>query len=86
TGFAMFSYSPHSAFKSPEVDKLIGPLWGEPNEEKRIEGYKNVDRYIADEGLVIPLLQYSQPVVYRSGLSFTAHTAGFILPQNIKSA
>ncbi|MEK9876230.1 MAG: ABC transporter substrate-binding protein, partial [Betaproteobacteria bacterium] len=86
TGFAMFSYSPHSAFKSPEVDKLIGPLWGEPNEEKRIEGYKNVDRYIADEGLVIPLLQYSQPVVYRSGLSFTAHTAGFILPQHIKSA
>lgn len=86
TGFAMFSYSPHSAFKSPEVDKLIGPLWGEPNEEKRIEGYKNVDRYIAEEGLVIPLLQYSQPVVYRSGLSFTAHTAGFILPQHIKSA
>ncbi len=86
TGFAMFSYSPHSAFKSQEVDKLIGPLWGEPDEAKRIEGYRAADRYIAQEGLVIPLLQYSQPVVHSKDIRFTPHTAGFILPQDIKSA
>ena len=86
TGFAMFSHSPHSAFKSPDMDKLIGPLWGEPDEAKRIDGYKAADRYIAQEGLVIPLLQYAQPVVHSTAIQFTPHTAGFVLPQDIKSA
>ena len=86
TGFAMFSYSPHSAFKSPEVDRLIGPLWGEADENKRISGYQKADLYIAEEGLVIPLLQYAQPVVHSSKIKFTPHTAGFILPQDIKSS
>mgnify|MGYP002621861216 FL=1 len=86
TGFAMFSYSPHSAWKTPDVDALIGPLWGEKDEAKRIAGYQAADRYIAQEGLVIPLLQYAQPVVHKDSLQFTPHTAGFILPQDIKPA
>jgi peptide/nickel transport system substrate-binding protein len=83
TGFAMFGPSPHSAWKGEDVDKLIGPLWGEKSENKRIAGYKAADRYIAEQGYVLPLLQYKQPVVYRRGLKFTPHTAGFILPQAI---
>jgi len=83
TGFAMFTHSPHSAWKTKDVDDQIGPLWGEKDEAKRIAGYKKVDRYIAENALVIPLLQYHQPVVYRKGLKFTPHTAGFVLPQNI---
>jgi peptide/nickel transport system substrate-binding protein len=86
TGFAMFTHSPHSAWKTKDVDDQIGPLWGEKDETKRIAGYKKVDRYIAENALVIPLLQYHQPVVYRNGLKFTPHTAGFVLPQNIAPA
>ncbi len=86
TGFAMFGPSPHSAWKSKELDDMIGPLWGEKDEKKRIAGYKAVDTYIAENALVIPLLQYAQPVVHRKGLKFTPHAAGFILPQDIKSA
>ena len=86
TGFAMFSHSPHSAWKTEDVDKLISPLWGEKDEAKRIAGYKAADRYIAEQGYVIPLLQYFQPVVHRSDLKFTPHVAGFILPQSIKPA
>jgi peptide/nickel transport system substrate-binding protein len=86
TGFAMFSHSPHSAWKTEDVDKMIGPLWGEKDEKKRIEGYKAADRYIAENGYVIPLLQYSQPVVYKNTIKFTPHVAGFILPQSIKPA
>ena len=85
TGFAMFGPSPHSAWKTEDLDKMIGPLWGEKDEAKRIAGYKAVDRYIAEQGYVLPLLQYKQPVVHRKGLSFTPHTAGFILPQTIKT-
>jgi peptide/nickel transport system substrate-binding protein len=86
TGFAMFGPSPHSAWKTEDVDKQIGPLWGEADEAKRIAGYKAVDRYIADNALVIPLLQFVQPVVYRKGLKYTPHVAGFVLPQNVRPA
>ena len=67
TGFAMFGPSPHSAWKSDDLDAKIGPLWGEKDEKKRIDGWKAVDRYIAEQGYVIPLLQYVQPIVYKVG-------------------
>lgn len=87
TGFAMFSHSPHSAWKDPQkLDAMIGPLWGEKDEAKRIAGYKAVDRYIAENALVIPLFQYSQTVVYRKGLKATPHGAGFVLPQSVRNA
>ena len=54
----MFSHSPHSAWKSDDLDAKIGPLWGEKDEKKRIAGWKAVDKYIAEKGYVIPLLQY----------------------------
>ena len=34
---------------------MIGPLWGEKDEAKRIAGWKAVDKYIAEKGYVIPL-------------------------------
>lgn len=87
TGFAMFSHSPHSAWKDPKgLDAQIGPLWGEKDEARRIAGYKAVDKYIADNALVIPLFQYSQTVVYRKGLKFAPHGAGFVLPQTVGKA
>ncbi len=33
---------------------MIGPLWGEQDEAKRIAGWKAVDKYIAENALVIP--------------------------------
>jgi peptide/nickel transport system substrate-binding protein len=84
TGFAMFTHSPHSAWKTKDVDDLIGPLWGEKNEAKRIVGYKKADKYIAENACVIPLFQYNQTVVFRKGLTAAPHGAGFVLPQTVK--
>ena len=50
---------------------MIGPLWGEKDEAKRIAGWKAVDKYIAEKGYVIPLVQYSQPIVFKSSLKVT---------------
>ena len=66
TGFAMFGPSPHSVWDGQDLIDMIGPLWGEADELKRIEGWKTVSRFIAEEGLVIPLLQYVQPIIARS--------------------
>jgi peptide/nickel transport system substrate-binding protein len=86
TGFAMFSPSPHSAWKSPDVDKLIGPLWGEKDEAKRIAGWKAVDKYVADNALVLPLLQYVQPIVHKTSLKVVPCVSGALQPQRFSRA
>ncbi|MBR0858090.1 ABC transporter substrate-binding protein [Bradyrhizobium liaoningense] len=86
TGHAMFGPSPHSAWKGEDLVKRIGPLWNEPDEEKRIAGYKAVDKYIAEEGEVIPLLQYVQPIIHKKGLKVVPQSNGMVLPQHITPA
>lgn len=83
TGFAMFGPSPHSVWDGKDMIDMIGPLWGEKDEAKRIAGYKAVDRYIAENGLVIPLLQYVQPIVHKSTIGVVPHISGALQPQRI---
>jgi peptide/nickel transport system substrate-binding protein len=86
TGFAMFGPSPHSVWDGEDVINMIGPLWGEPDEAKRIAGYKAVAKHIAEEGEVIPLLQYVQPIIARIGISLVPQASGMLLPQTVTGA
>ncbi len=83
TGFAMWSKSPHSAWHSDDLDAKIGPLWGEKDEKKRIQGWKDVDRYIAEQGYILPLLQYAQPILYKSDLKVTPNVSGALQPATL---
>lgn len=80
TGFAMFGPSPHSVWDSPDLVEMIGPLWGEKDEAKRIAGWKAVSKYIAEQGYVLPLLQYAQPIVYKSDLALIPNATGALQP------
>ncbi len=80
TGFAMFPSSGQSVWDSQDLTDAIGPLWDEKDEAKRIAGYKAVDKLIASEGYVIPLLQYAQPVIYATELQFAPHFSGVVRP------
>ena len=82
TGASMVG--PFATWRTPEVESRVLPLLAEMDEPKRIAGYKAVDRYLAEEGIALPLLQYVQPVVHRKGLEFTPHVAGTVLPQNVR--
>ncbi len=86
TGFAMYGPSPHSVWDGQDVIDMINPLWGEADEAKRIDGWKAVDKYIADNALVIPLLQYVQPILSAKGVVVTPHASGALLPQLMKRA
>ena len=86
TGFAMFGPSPHSVWDGQDLIDRIGPLFGEPDEEKRIAGYKAVSKLIADEGYVIPLLQYVMPIVHSDAVTVTPYTSGDLLPQAVGKA
>jgi peptide/nickel transport system substrate-binding protein len=80
TGFAMFGPSPHSSWKTDDLDAKIGPLWGEKDEAKRIAGWKAVDKYIAEEAYVLPLIQYAQPIVHSKKVNVVQHISGALLP------
>ena len=86
TGFAMFGPSPHSVWDGEDLIGMIGPLWGEADEAKRIAGWKAVAAYIAENALVIPLLQYVQPILHAPGVVVTPHASGALLPQLMKRA
>ena len=86
TGFAMFGPSPHSVWDGKDLVDMIGPLWGEADEAKRIDGWKKVDAFIAENALVIPLLQYVQPILSAKGVVVTPHASGALLPHLMKRA
>ncbi|WP_323037042.1 ABC transporter substrate-binding protein [Pararhodobacter sp.] len=80
TGFAMFGPSPHSVWDSPDLIERIAPLWGEADEAVRIQGWKDVSRYIAEHAYVLPILQYVQPILHSSGVNVVPHASGALLP------
>lgn len=80
TGFAMYGPSPHSVWDGQDVIDAINPLWGEPDEAKRIAGWKAVSKLIADNAYVLPLLQYAQPVVHSKSVNVVPHKSGALLP------
>ncbi len=86
TGFAMFGPSPHSVWDGEDLVGMIGPLWGEADEAKRIDGWKAVDKFIAEKALVIPLIQYVQPILHAPGVVVTPHASGALLPHLMKRA
>ena len=86
TGFAMFGPSPHSVWDGTDLVDMIGPLWGEADEAKRIEGWKAVSKFVAENALVIPLLQYVQPILSAPGVVVTPHASGALLPHLMKRA
>ena len=65
---------------------MIGPLWGEKDEAKRIAGWKKVDRYIAEHALVLPLYQQVQTILFKKSLALTPHMAGYLLAQSVSKA
>lgn len=79
TGFAMFGPSPHSVWDSPDLIERIIPLWGETDEAARIQGWKEVSRYIAEHAYVLPLLQYVQPIIHATGVNVVQHASGALL-------
>ena len=85
TGFAMFGPSPHSAWKTDDLDAEIGLLWGEKDEKRPIDGWKAVDVY-RRTGLCHSLLQYVLPIFYKSDLKVTPNMSGALQPTLVSPA
>jgi peptide/nickel transport system substrate-binding protein len=84
TGVLMHSSSPYSTFKSPEVDRLLSPVFNEHDNSKRISGYQKVDLFIAQEALIIPLVQYRQTLLRNENLVVDPTFSESLSPHNVK--
>jgi hypothetical protein len=69
TGFAMFGPSPHSVWDGEDMIEMIGRSGASRTRPSASPGFKEVDRKIAEDGLVIPLFQYVQPIVHADGVT-----------------
>jgi peptide/nickel transport system substrate-binding protein len=83
-GTALYSKGPHSSWKGGQLDKMLAELFVEKDETKRLEGYKKLNRIVAEEAYILPMFQYFQPVLYSNKFTFTLHTAGFVMPSLVK--
>lgn len=69
-----------SVFKSEDVIPRIDPLLRQTNYQKRIEGYKELDRWVVEQGYAMPLLQGASTIVHTKKLKYVPFLNGWVLP------
>jgi len=76
---------PFSTYRTEEVTARVKPLFVEPNYEKRIKGYEELNKFLVEEGAIIPLLQAIQTIGYRKGIKMKPWANGLVLASAITS-
>jgi len=69
-----------SAWKDPALGPRIEALMTEVDEQKRIEGYRALNRESSEKSWGIPLLQAVTTIAYRSNVEVQTFDSGYILP------
>ncbi len=81
TGYLLHPKLPFSAWKGMDVGGRVMKLFSVVNYDKRIAGYKAVEKYATEQGATIPLLQAVTTQVYKSNLNVVRYANGWVLPQ-----
>ena len=59
-------------------------LFGVADYDKRIAGYKDLEREAVENGASMPLLQSVLTVVHKTNLAYTKYANGWVLPQTLR--
>ncbi len=87
--FAGTLLNPDSRFSVIKRDDLrtkLEPLLREFDQEKRIAGYREVDRYAVENAYIIPLLQGTNGIAFKDNLRFQWFENGWYEPYRIEKA
>ncbi|PWT91536.1 MAG: ABC transporter substrate-binding protein [Proteobacteria bacterium] len=84
TGYLLNPNKPFSAWKGAEIGEKLKPLFGMVDYEKRIAGYRELNRFVVETGATIPLLQSVLTLVRKKNLSYSKYANGWILPQSMQ--
>jgi peptide/nickel transport system substrate-binding protein len=73
-----------SSWKDPALAPRIEALMTEVDEQKRMEGYRNINRESSEGSWGIPLLQAVTTIAYRNNVEVKTFQSGYVLPVEYK--
>jgi peptide/nickel transport system substrate-binding protein len=79
SGYLLNPKMPFSSWKDMEMGNGVLALFGEPDYEKRIAGYRALNQKATETGATMPLLQSVQTVVHKKNLRYVKYQNGWIL-------
>jgi peptide/nickel transport system substrate-binding protein len=78
-GYLLNPKMPFGTWKGMEIGEKVIALFSEPVYDKRIAGYRSLNRESVEAGATIPLLQSVQTLVRNKKLSYTKYGNGWVL-------
>jgi peptide/nickel transport system substrate-binding protein len=75
---------PFSPWKDEDIGNRVLGLFGVADYDKRIAGYKDLERYAVENGATVPLLQSVVTIVRKKNLAYTKYANGWVLPQTLR--
>jgi len=82
-GYLLSPKLPFSAWKGAEVGEKMAPLFNIADYDKRIAGWRDLNKFVIEKGATIPLLQSVQTVVRKKTLSYVKYENGWILADHM---
>jgi peptide/nickel transport system substrate-binding protein len=77
---------PFSTWKEKEIGDQVAALFGVVDYEKRIAGYKDINKAAVEYGAIIPLLQGVLTVVSSKNIVFEHYKNGWVLANTVSKA
>jgi len=83
-GYLLNPKMPFSAWKDMEVGQKVLDLFGVADYDRRIAGYRDLNRFAVESGATMPLLQSVLTMVRKQNLSYAKYANGWLLPQTMQ--
>jgi peptide/nickel transport system substrate-binding protein len=83
-GYQLNPKMPFSPWKDDDIGNRVLALFGVADYDKRIAGYKDLERYAVENGASMPLLQSVVTVVRKQNLGYQKYSNGWLLPQTLQ--
>ncbi len=82
-GYLLNPKMPFSAWKGMDVGGKVLELFNVADYDKRIAGYRELNRIAVESGATMPLLQSVLTLVRKKNLAYTKYANGWVLPQTM---
>jgi peptide/nickel transport system substrate-binding protein len=83
-GYQLNPKMPFSPWKDEDIGNKVLALFNVADYNKRIAGYRDLERYAVEKGASMPLLQSVVTVVRKKNLAYQRYGNGWLLPQTLR--
>ena len=80
TGLILDPRKVNSVWRSDDIPPRLDPLLAESNIEKRMAGYRALDRWTVEQGYSLPVLRSTATVVHSKRINYAPFANGWALP------